>query len=162
MKRKEKTITKLNVYIEQKHLRMNFYLFIYFFMLIKTIYNKNLVTDCQQITFVTLNVFCNPPPSPPPPGIPLFLADNINLDGIPRKLNKKYASVICIVLYFNCISSYERTSYKKLQNPATSFFISTCFTSDFINIIFFNFSNCIQHYLKKDIYYEFSLFNGMT
>ena len=61
---KRKTITKLNVYIEQKHLRMNFYLFIYFFMLIKTMYNKNLVTDCQQITFVTLNVFCNPPASP--------------------------------------------------------------------------------------------------
>ena len=157
MKRKEETITKLNVYIEQKHLRMNFYLFIYFFMLIKTMYNKNLVRDCQKITFVTLNVFCNPHPRPPPPHRhPPFLADNINLDGIPRKLNKKYASV------FHCISSYERTSYKQLQNPATSSFISTCFTSDFTDIIFFNFSNCIQHYLKKDIYYGFSLFNGMT
>ena len=41
-------------------------------MLIKTMYNKNLVRDCQKITFVTLNVFCNPPPPPPPPASPVL------------------------------------------------------------------------------------------
>ena len=51
----------------------------------------------------------------------------------------------------HCISRFEGTSYKKLQDIATSFFISCCFTPAFTSadIIFYNFLNVIQNYQQK-------------
>ena len=51
----------------------------------------------------------------------------------------------------HCISRFEGTSYKKLQDIATSSFISCCFTPAFTSadIIFYNFLNLIQNYQKK-------------
>ena len=48
---------------------------------------------------------------------PLFLTDNIRLDGIYQaKLNKKYMPVL------QGISSFEGTSYEKSQDIANQFF----------------------------------------
>ena len=52
------------------------------------------------------------------------------------ELNEKYTPVL------HCISSFEGTSYKKLQDMTTSSFTACCFTSAFTSadIIFYNFS----------------------
>ena len=52
----------------------------------------------------------------------------------------------------HCISRFEGTSYKKLQDIATSFFIC-CFTSAFTSadIIFATFLNLIQNYQQKKV-----------
>ena len=47
-----------------------------------------------------------------------------------------------------------------LQNAATSFFISCCFPS--ADVIFTTFQNFTEHYLQKDFYHKFSLFNKFT
>ena len=75
---------------------------------------------------------------------PLFLMGNIKLDEIPRKLRKKYVTV----LY--CISNFAGASYKKLRDTATSPFISWCFTPA---------KNFIHHYQKKKFCYEFLFFS---
>ena len=51
------------------------------------------------------------------------------------KLNEKYTSVL------QCISSFEGTSYGKLQDTATSSFVCSCFISAFTSadITFYNF-----------------------
>ena len=61
------------------------------------------------------------------------------------------------------MSSFEGTSYKKLQDIATSSFISCCLTSIFTSadIIFTIFQNLIQNYLKK-FRHKFPFFNGLT
>ena len=59
--------------------------------------------DHRQITFVALNRFCLLRKA----FHPLFLMDNIKLDGIPSKIKRKYTLVL------NCISSFKGTSYKK-------------------------------------------------
>ena len=51
---------------------------------------KIIVRDCQQITFVMLNGFCqlneNPPTCLPLPHPPLFFMDNGKMDRIPTKI----------------------------------------------------------------------------
>ena len=90
-----------------------------------------------------------PPPHPPPP-IPLFLTDNIKSIWMEyqAKINEKYRPVL------QCISSFEGTSYKKLQDIAITSFISCCFTSVFTSadINFTTFQNLIQNYLQKYIF----------
>ena len=52
----------------------------------------------------------------------MFLTDNINLDSIPNKIKKK------IHVSF---TSFESTSYKKLDYTAKILFISCCYTLAF-------------------------------
>ena len=84
---------KLNVYrketlrINQQKNRMIDKTF-FFFCTDENHVQQNLVRDFQQITFITLNRFCllsKPLPTLHSP-TPLFLADNIKLDGIPIKI----------------------------------------------------------------------------
>ena len=84
-----------------------------------TLINCFVPRDHQQTTFIMLNRFFLLSKTPHPP----FLTDNIKLDGIPIKLNEKYMPLS------HCISSFERTSYKKLQDKAASSLVSCCFTS---------------------------------
>ena len=77
------------------------------------------------------------------------------------KLNEKYTPVL------QCHSSFEATSYKKLQDITISSFISCCFTSGFRYLhqqisFFTTFQDLIQNYLKKDFRHEFSFFKGFT
>ena len=74
------------------------------------------------------------------------------------KLNEKYMPV----LYYR--SSFEGTSCIKLQDVATSSFISHCFTSASspADIIFYNFSELDSKLSNKDFCQEFSFFNGFT
>ena len=68
------------------------------------------------------------------------------MDGIYQaKLNEKYMSVL------QGVSSFEGICYKKLQDIATSYFISCCLTSIFISadIIFYNFSELDSKLSKK-------------
>ena len=71
------------------------------------------------------------------------------------KLNEKNA-------FLYCISSFEGTSYKKLQFTAPSSFISCCFTSAFTSadvfLQHFTSYKLVQHYLKKDFRPEFFFF----
>ena len=62
------------------------------------------------------------------------------------------------------ISSFEGTSYKKLQDIATSSFISCCLTSIFTSadIIFYNFSELDSKLSKKYFCHKFPFFNGFT
>ena len=55
------------------------------------------------------------------------------------------------------ISSFEGTSYKKLQDIATSSFIFCCLKSIFTSadIIFTTFQNLIQNYLNKNFVANF-------
>ena len=79
------------------------------------------IRDRRQITLVTLNGFCplNKTPLHHPHPHPLLLKDNIKLDRIPSQIKWK------IMHFSHCISSFEGTSYKKLQVTAdTSFYIS--------------------------------------
>ena len=69
------------------------------------------------------------------------------------------------MLVLHCISSFEGTSYKKLQDIATSSFIYCCLASVFtlVDIIFFNFSELDSKLLsKKYFYHEFSFLNRFT
>ena len=61
--------------------------------------------DGQQITFVKLNGFCQLRKNSL---TPLFLMDNIKMDSIPTKINRKKRPLL------HCISGFESTSYKHL------------------------------------------------
>ena len=81
------------------------------------------------------------------------------MDGIYQaKLNEKYMSVL------QGVSSFEGIYYKKLQDIATSSFISCCLTSIFTSadIIFYNFSELDSKLSKKEICHKFPFFNGFT
>ena len=58
--------------------------------------------DHHQISFFTLNIFSSKK------AIPLFLTDNIKMDGIPTKIKYKY------IPFLHCISSFEGTPCKNL------------------------------------------------
>ena len=66
---------------------------------------------------------------------PLFLTDNIKLDGIPTKIKQKY------IPFLSCISNFEGESYKNVKDKATSSFISCCFMLHFTlaDIVFHKF-----------------------
>ena len=104
------------------------------------------VRDCSKITFITLNRLCLISVNPPTPCSLQTIHISGKLDGIYQaKLNEKYMPVL------QGISNYEGTSYKKLQDIASSFFISCCLTSIFTSeedIIFTTFQNLIQNYLR--------------
>ena len=82
--------------------------------------------DCRQITFLTLNGFCllsNPPtPRPHPPPLLLFMK-NVKLLEYQAKLNWKIDARFTLPL--------KSWRCKKLQDIATSSFISCCFKSVF-------------------------------
>ena len=61
------------------------------------------------------------------------------------------------MLVLQCISGFEGTSYKKLQDIATSYFFSFCFTSVFTSadIVFYNFSELDSKLSKKDFCHKF-------
>ena len=68
-----------------------------------------------------LNGFCLL--SNPPPPTPLSLMDNVELTENQPKLDEKSTSVS------HCISNFQGTPYKKLQDATTSSIIYCCFTS---------------------------------
>ena len=67
---------------------------------------KIIVRDCQQITFVMLNGFCQLSESPPP--YPCSLRTMAKWIEYQPKLNERY------IPFLQCISSFEGTSYKNL------------------------------------------------
>ena len=79
------------------------------------------------------------------------MIDN-KLDGIPRKSKWK----ICACFYF--ISSFESTSYKKIQLPV--FLFLSAFTST--DIIFYIFSTSFNTIWKKIFGANFHFFNRFT
>ena len=68
--------------------------------------------ECQQITFVTLNIFClikqllPRPPPPPKKKFLLFLTGNIKMDKIPTKIKRNLFALNLI--------KFGRYSYKNL------------------------------------------------
>ena len=71
--------------------------------------------DRWQVTFVTLNRFYplskNPPlPPPPPTPSPVFLTENIKLDGISTKIKWKIHA--CFIFYFEFWERFFGTSVK--------------------------------------------------
>ena len=74
---------------------------------------------------------------------PLFLMDNIKLEGIPTKI-KKY------ILFLHCISSFEGISLKNVKDATTSSFIS-CFLLSFTSAdtIFHKFSEFYSTLFEK-------------
>ena len=85
----------------------------------------------------------------------LFLTNIIKLDGIPS--NIKWKIHACFIVN----SSFEGTFYKKLQNIATSSFISCCFKSAFLStdIIFCNFSEVDSKLDIKNFCHKCPFFN---
>ena len=100
--------------------------------------------DSQQITFIMVNIFWSLRKnlSPPPP---LFLTDNIKLDGMSIKINNTS-------LFYIVFQVLRRYFCEKLKGTATSSFIS-CFASVFISpdIIFYNFSELHSTLSEKDL-----------
>ena len=90
--------------------------------------------DCRQIIFVTLNRFFSVKYIPLRQS--LLLTENIKLDRIPSKIKCKVRSY-----WFHFVSSFEVTSYKKIQLPVFYFYL-------FLH----------QHYLKKDFRHKLLLF----
>ena len=86
---------------------------------------RNIIRDCQKITFVMLNGFCplsNPPPPPPPS--PLFLLDNIKMDRIPTKIKWKIHDTWPVHIVFQVL---KVRLIKICRIRATRSFISCCF-----------------------------------
>ena len=105
--------------------------------------------DLQQITFIMLNRLGKKPFTP------LFLTDNIKLDGMSTKITLKIQA--CFTLHFKF---WEDTSVKsyKIQLPVLLFLVSHQFLYQQISF-FTTFQNFIQHYLKKIFVTNF---NGFT
>ena len=90
--------------------------------------------DCRQIISVTLNRFFSVKYIPLRQS--LLLTENIKLDRIPSKIKCKVRSY-----WFHFVSSFEVTSYKKIQLPVFYFYL-------FLH----------EHYLKKDFRHKLLLF----
>ena len=108
----------------------------------------------QQITFSTLNRFCQFISKTLPPT--QFLTDIIMLDGLPSKIKWKYT------FFLHCISSFEGTSHICfiIQSPGLLVLIVL---HQFLHqqmSFFTTFYNFIQHYLKQDFLWMFLLSTG--
>ena len=103
--------------------------------------------DCRQIIFVTLNRFFSVKYIPLRQS--LLLTENIKLDRIPSKIKCKVRSY-----WFHFVSSFEVTSYKKIQLPVFYFYLFLYQQLPF----FYIFHHFIQHYLKKDFRHKLLLF----
>ena len=82
---------------------------------------KLIVRDYQQITFAKLNSFCqlsNPPPA-------LLFFREYQVGRTTSKLKERYIPIL------QCISSFERTFNKKLQNIADKIFYYLLFDISF-------------------------------
>ena len=78
--------------------------------------------DHQQITFTTLDIFCQLSKNP---AAPLVLADNIKMGGISTKIKWKIHTCLHCISSFEGPSSYEKVYEKKL--PDYQFFYSLLF-----------------------------------
>ena len=72
----------------------------------------------------------------------------------PKLINKKYSP------FLHCVSSFEGISYAGLKDPATSSFISYCFTLALTsaNLIFHNFLELHSALSEKKILSQIFLF----
>ena len=103
--------------------------------------------DLQQITFIMLNRLGKKPFTP------LFLTDNIKLDGMSTKITLKIQA--CFTLHFKF---WEDTSVKsyKIQLPVLLFLVSHQFLYQQISFFLQLFKNFIQYYLKKTFVTNFT------
>ena len=103
--------------------------------------------DLQQITFIMLNRLGKKPFTP------LFLTDNIKLDGMSTKITLKIQA--CFTLHFKF---WEDTSVKsyKIQLPVLLFLVSDQFLYQQISFFLQLFKNFIQYYLKKTFVTNFT------
>ena len=106
--------------------------------------------DPQQITFIMLHRSWLLSKKP---FTPLFLTDNIKLNGMPTKIKLKIQA--CFTLYFKF---WEGTSVKsfKIELPVLLFLVS----HQFLHLI--NFLELQSTLIEKGFCCEFSFFNGFT
>ena len=100
------------------------------------------LSDPRQITFVMLNRFWSLSKSPL---TPLFLTDNIKLDGLPTKIKWKIQA--SFTFYFKFWESVYVKGYK-IQLSVLLFLVLHQFLYQQISR-FTTFRNFVQHYLKK-------------
>ena len=113
----------------------------------------------RQITFITFNRFCSLAPALLLHYHPVFNRQYSGwMEGQP-KIKWKVHAVL------NCISSFEGTSCKNVQDTASSSFISWCFTSAFY-ISRYNFLQLFRTSFniiwKKCFVTNFPFFNSLT
>ena len=108
--------------------------------------------DLQQITFIMLNRLGKKPFTP------LFLTDNVKLDGMSTKITLKIQA--CFTLHFKF---WEDTSVKsyKIQLPVLLFLVSHQFLYQQISF-FYNFLELYSTLSEKDFCRKFSFFNRFT
>ena len=112
------------------------------------IYFLQVLRDCRQITFVTLNGFCQLTKTP----TPLFLMDNIKMDRILTKIFYIVFQVLKVLLIKIC----------KIQSLDLLFLV--VFISFYISRYHFSqvFRTSFNIIWKKDFRHKFSFFNRFT